>query len=100
MWWYMSLIPASGCRDSSISGFKASLVYRMSSKTASTADRNHIPQKQNRKAYVCVNVCHLCVDQHRGQMNRIPRATISRACEHPSLNSQTRQVLCRSSKHS
>jgi hypothetical protein len=38
-----------GSRDRQISEFKASLVYRVSSRTARTAQRNSVSQKKKRK---------------------------------------------------
>jgi hypothetical protein len=50
-WWRTPLIPAlGGGRGRQISEFKASLVYRVSSRTARTTQRNPISknQKQNK----------------------------------------------------
>jgi hypothetical protein len=46
-WWHMPLIPALGRQR--ISEFKASLVYRVSSRTARATQRNRVSKKQNKK---------------------------------------------------
>jgi hypothetical protein len=48
-WWCMPLIPALGGRGRQISEFKASLVYRVSSRTARATQRNPVLKKQKTK---------------------------------------------------
>jgi hypothetical protein len=48
----MPLIPALGGRGRQISEFKASLVYRMSSRTARATQRNHVSKNQKKKNYI------------------------------------------------
>jgi hypothetical protein len=45
VWWYMPLIPALG-RGRRISEFEASLVYKVSSRTAMTIQRNPVSKKK------------------------------------------------------
>ena len=45
-WWHTSLIHHSGSRGRWISEFEASLVYRVSSRTARAIQRNHVSKKQ------------------------------------------------------
>jgi hypothetical protein len=49
-WWCTPLIPAlGGGRDRQISEFEASLVYRVSSRTAKAIQRNPVSKKQTTK---------------------------------------------------
>ena len=48
-WWCTPLIPALGDRGRQISEFEASLVYRVSSRTAKTIQRNPVSKKQQKK---------------------------------------------------
>jgi hypothetical protein len=48
-WWRTPLIPTLGRRGQRISEFKASLVYKVSSRTARTIQRNPVSQKQTNK---------------------------------------------------
>jgi hypothetical protein len=43
-WWCTPLIPALGGRGRQISEFEASLVYRVSSRTARAIQRNSVPK--------------------------------------------------------
>jgi hypothetical protein len=45
-WWLIPLIPALGRQRRQISEFKASLVYRVSSRTARAIQRNPVLKKQ------------------------------------------------------
>jgi hypothetical protein len=47
-WWLAPLIPALGGRSRQISEFKASLVYRVSSRTVRAIQRNPVSKKQNK----------------------------------------------------
>jgi hypothetical protein len=48
-WWFMSLIPALGRqRQVDLCGFKASLVYRASSRTARATERNPVSTYQTK----------------------------------------------------
>jgi hypothetical protein len=44
-WWHTSLIPALGGKGKQISEFKASLVYKVSSRTAKVTQRNPYLEK-------------------------------------------------------
>jgi hypothetical protein len=46
-WWRMPLIPALGRQTQVDSEFKASLVYRVSSRTARTIQRNPVSRNNN-----------------------------------------------------
>jgi hypothetical protein len=50
VWWHTSFIPSghSGVRGRQISEFEASLVYRVSSRTARVLQRNPVSKKQNK----------------------------------------------------
>jgi hypothetical protein len=48
-WWRMPVIPALGRQRRQISEFEASLVDRVSSRTASTAQRNPVSKNQPNK---------------------------------------------------
>jgi hypothetical protein len=48
-WWCTSLIPALVGRDKWISEFEASLVYKVSSRTARATQRNSVSEKQKQK---------------------------------------------------
>ena len=48
-WWHMPLIPALGRQMQAISEFEASLVYRVSSRTAGTTQRNPVSKNQKQK---------------------------------------------------
>jgi hypothetical protein len=48
-WWHTPLIPALGGRGRQISEFEASLVYRVSSRTVRTIQRNPVSKKPKRK---------------------------------------------------
>jgi hypothetical protein len=45
-WWHTPFIPALGGRGRWISEFKASLIYRVSSRTASATQRNLVSKKK------------------------------------------------------
>jgi hypothetical protein len=66
-WWCTPLIPALWRQRQEISEFEASLVYKVSSRTARAIQRNPVsknkkPKKQKRTVVngVCVHVC-VCV---------------------------------------
>jgi hypothetical protein len=48
-WWYTPLIPALGRQRQVVSEFKASLVYKVSSRTARAIQRNPISKNQKKK---------------------------------------------------
>jgi hypothetical protein len=48
-WWHTSLIHHSGSRGRWISEFEASLVYKVSSRTARAIQRNSVSKKQKQK---------------------------------------------------
>ena len=48
-WWHMPLIPALGRQRQWVSEFEASLVYRVSSRTARTIQRNPVSKKPKPK---------------------------------------------------
>jgi hypothetical protein len=48
-WWHTPLIPGLGGRGRQISEFEASLVYRVSSRTARATQRNPVSKNQKRK---------------------------------------------------
>jgi hypothetical protein len=48
-WWHTPLIPALGGRGRWISEFKASLFYKVSSRTARATQRNPVSKKQKQK---------------------------------------------------
>jgi hypothetical protein len=48
-WWRMPLIPALGGRGRRISEFQASLVYKVSFRTARATQRNPVSKKQTNK---------------------------------------------------
>jgi hypothetical protein len=48
-WWYTPLIPALGSRGRRISEFEASLVYKVSSRTARAIQRNPVSKNQKQK---------------------------------------------------
>ena len=48
-WWRTPLIPALGSRGRWISEFKASLVYRVSSRTARATQRNPVSKQTNKQ---------------------------------------------------
>jgi hypothetical protein len=56
VWWHPPLIPHLGGRGRWISEFEASLVYRVSSRTARTTEKNPVSKKQNKVALVMVSV--------------------------------------------
>ena len=51
-WWRTPLIPHSGGRGRRISEFKASLVYKVSSRTARATQRNPVSKNKNKKRNV------------------------------------------------
>jgi hypothetical protein len=53
-WWYTLLIPALGGRGRRISEFEASLVYRVSSRTARATQRNPVSKNQKKKKKLVV----------------------------------------------
>ena len=65
MWWGTPIIPALGGRGRRISEFEASLVYRVSSRTARAIQRNPVSKtktknktkKQNHLGVVAINSC-------------------------------------------
>jgi hypothetical protein len=48
-WWHTPLMPAVGGRGRQISEFEASLVYRVSSRTARATQRNPVLKKEKKK---------------------------------------------------
>jgi hypothetical protein len=48
-WWCTPIIPALGRQSRQISEFKASLVYKVSSRTARAIQRNPVSKKQTNK---------------------------------------------------
>jgi hypothetical protein len=48
-WWCTPVIPALGSRSRQISEFEASLVYRVSSRTARATQRNPVSKKQKQE---------------------------------------------------
>jgi hypothetical protein len=48
-WWRTSLIPALGGRGRQISEFEASLVHKVSSRTAKAIQRNPVSKKKNKQ---------------------------------------------------
>jgi hypothetical protein len=57
----MPLIPALGGRDRRISEFEASLVYKVSSRTARAIQRNPVSKNQTKQKtktnYIYINIC-------------------------------------------
>jgi hypothetical protein len=49
VWWHTPLIPALGKQRQAISEFEASLVHRVSSRTARATQRNPVSKKQTNK---------------------------------------------------
>jgi hypothetical protein len=48
-WWHTRVIPAFGWQRQADSEFKASLVYRVCSRTARATQRNHVSNKVNKQ---------------------------------------------------
>jgi hypothetical protein len=62
-WWHTPLIPALGGRGRWISEFEASLVYRVSFRTARATQRNPVSKNQKKKLYICI--CRGSIDFYK-----------------------------------
>jgi hypothetical protein len=60
--WCMPLITALGSRGRRISEFKASLVYRVSSRTARATQRNSVSKKKEneKNVFIITVLCSMC----------------------------------------